>query len=82
MSRRFRPEPEASAELERAALWYEDERPGLGVAFLDAIDATLAESCSGPMPRPGFAICPPMCRRPIHGYQQDQPSHVLASPRR
>ena len=42
MSRRFRPEPEASAELEHAALWYENERPGLGVDFLDAIDATLA----------------------------------------
>ena len=39
MSRRFRPEPEASAELEHAALWCEDERPGLGADFLDAIDA-------------------------------------------
>ena len=27
----FRPEPEASAELEDAALWYEGQRPGLGL---------------------------------------------------
>jgi len=41
MSHPFRPEPEASAELEHAALWYEHERSGLGTDFLDAIDATL-----------------------------------------
>lgn len=29
----FRPEPEASAELEDAALWYERRRTGLGVEF-------------------------------------------------
>ena len=40
MNRRFRPEPEASAELEHAALWYERERPALGVDFLDAVDET------------------------------------------
>jgi hypothetical protein len=32
----FRPEPEASAELEHAALWYESQRAGLGHEFLQA----------------------------------------------
>jgi plasmid stabilization system protein ParE len=36
-----RPEPEASAELEDAALWYESQRPGLGQEFLQAVDAAL-----------------------------------------
>ncbi len=37
----FRPEPEASAELENAALWYEGQRAGLGAAFIQAIDLAL-----------------------------------------
>jgi len=37
----FHPEPEASAELEDAALWYESQRVGLGLEFLRAVDATL-----------------------------------------
>lgn len=32
-----RPEPEASAELEDAALWYESERTGLGGEFMQAV---------------------------------------------
>lgn len=38
---RFRSEPEASAELGEAALWYEQQRSGLGTEFLEAIDAAL-----------------------------------------
>jgi toxin ParE1/3/4 len=41
MTARVRTEPEASAELAEAGLWYEQRRAGLGVEFLDAIDATL-----------------------------------------
>ena len=37
----FRPEAEASAELEDAALWYESQRAGLGQEFLQAVDVTL-----------------------------------------
>jgi len=44
MSRRFRPETEASAELEHAALWYEDER--------DAVDATLGRIADWPEAAP------------------------------
>jgi plasmid stabilization system protein ParE len=37
----FRPEPEASAELEDAAVWYDGQRPGLGREFVEAVDAAL-----------------------------------------
>jgi hypothetical protein len=48
MTRPFRTEPEASAELENAAVWYESRRPGLGVEFLEAVDATLDRSARWP----------------------------------
>lgn len=35
-------EPEASAELEHAALWYRRQRLGLGLDFLDAVDRAVA----------------------------------------
>jgi hypothetical protein len=41
MTRTFRIEPEAAAELEAAALWYDRQRPGLGADFLEAIDTAL-----------------------------------------
>lgn len=41
MTRRFRTELEASAELGEAALWYEKRRAGLGREFLHAVDAAL-----------------------------------------
>jgi plasmid stabilization system protein ParE len=41
MTRTFRIEPEASAELEAAAVWYDNQRPGLGAEFLEAVDAAL-----------------------------------------
>ena len=42
MTRAFRPEPEASAELEDAAVWYDSQRPGLGLEFVQSVDACLA----------------------------------------
>ena len=41
MNHSFRTEPEAAVELEHAALWYERQRPGLGIEFLAPIDTTL-----------------------------------------
>jgi toxin ParE1/3/4 len=48
MTGRFRPEPEASAELEDAALWYEGQRPGLGLELVQAVDSALAEITAWP----------------------------------
>ena len=41
MSLPFRAELEASSELEEAALWYEGQCDGLGVAFLASVDRAL-----------------------------------------
>ena len=41
MTRRFRTEPEAAAELEDAAVWYESQRAGLGFELIAAVDATI-----------------------------------------
>jgi toxin ParE1/3/4 len=37
----FRTESEAAAELQDAAAWYEEQRPGLGRELLDAVDDAL-----------------------------------------
>ena len=37
----LRTEPEASVELAKAAVWYEAKREGLGLEFLEAVDAAL-----------------------------------------
>lgn len=39
----FRLDPEASAELEAAALWYESRREGLGVEFIEGFEAVLQQ---------------------------------------
>ncbi len=41
MSARVRFEAEADAEYRSAARWYEEQRPGLGTEFLDAVDAAI-----------------------------------------
>lgn len=41
MSQQVRLAPEASAELEEAARWYEQRHTGLGLAFLAEVDLTV-----------------------------------------
>jgi len=41
VSQQVRFAPEASAELEEAARWYEQRHTGLGLAFLAAVDLTV-----------------------------------------
>lgn len=48
MTDRLRPEPEASAELEDAALWYEGQRPGLGLELVQAVDLALEQIAGWP----------------------------------
>jgi plasmid stabilization system protein ParE len=75
MSHPFRPEPEASAELEHAALWYEHERSGLGTDFLDAIDATLDRIAQWPDAAPrvrGLSSDVPARQAPVSGF----PYHI------
>ncbi len=63
MTQRFRPEPEASAELEDAARWYERERVGLGVDFVHAVDAALEQIARWPQ-----------IGRPVSGVPDDIPA--------
>ena len=48
MSSRVLFEPEASAELEEAALWYEAQRSGLGLAFLAAVGQAVEHLAAWP----------------------------------
>lgn len=48
MARPIRIEPEAQAELDEAAVWYEAQRSGLGVEFLDAAEAAIRRLTSTP----------------------------------
>lgn len=39
---------EASSEFDDAAAWYDEQRPGLGHAFIDAVEATIARLADWP----------------------------------
>ncbi len=75
MTRSFRIEPEAAAELEAAAVWYENQRPGLGAEFLEAVDATLDRIARWPHAAPhvpGVVAGVPVRRAPVTRF----PYHV------
>lgn len=48
MNRQILFEPEAAHELEAAALWYEAQRSGLGLAFLATVDRTVEHVTAWP----------------------------------
>lgn len=55
-------DPDAAAELEAAAAWYDDQRPGLGLQFLAAVDRTIQHAArwpdtGTPRGRPTRRIC-------------------------
>jgi len=56
VSARVRFEAEADAEYRSAGRWYEEQRPGLGTEFLDAVDAAI-----------DFAIGFPRAGTPVPG---------------
>jgi toxin ParE1/3/4 len=62
MSRALRVEVEALDELHEAAEWYEGKRPGLGVAFVEAIDRTLGRVLELPSSFPLIMKRPPVQR--------------------
>lgn len=82
MTRLFRTEPEASRELEDAAVWYESRRSGRGVEFLEAVDATLDRIARWPQAArrvPGVSVDVPARTAPVSRF----PYHVayLETPR-
>jgi plasmid stabilization system protein ParE len=72
----FRQEPEASAELEDAAVWYDAQRPGLGVDVVHAVDAVLDQIARRPhigRVVPGVPNDVPARRFPIERF----PYHIV-----
>lgn len=72
----FRTEPEASAELDDAALWYERQRTGLGSEFLEAIDNALKFIARWPeagSPVPNVSPDLPLRRAPVRRF----PYHIV-----
>jgi plasmid stabilization system protein ParE len=72
----FRQEPEASAELEDAAVWYNAQRLGLGVDFVHAVDAALDQIARWPYIGrvvPGVPNDVPARRFPIERF----PYHIV-----
>ena len=66
---------EADAEMAEAARWYETHRAGLGVDFLDAVDAAVARIAEAPnmgSPVPGVSD-ETIRRRPVRRF----PYHVV-----
>jgi plasmid stabilization system protein ParE len=45
-------DPQAQAELDEAAVRYEDERPGRGLRFADAVEAAIAVAVGSPSDAP------------------------------
>ena len=72
----FRTEPEASAELSEAAVWYEERRDGLGIEFLQTIDSALDLIARFPQAGvvvPGVPLDLPVRRVPVRRF----PFHVV-----
>jgi plasmid stabilization system protein ParE len=49
MTRPVRLDPLAEAELQDAIAWYDDEQPGLGMRFWDAVDGALEKLSTSPV---------------------------------
>jgi plasmid stabilization system protein ParE len=72
VSRRIFFEREAAHELEAAALWYEAQRSGLGLAFLAAVDRTVQHLTAWPdtgTPVPGVPASLTVRQMPVTRYR-------------
>lgn len=76
MIKPLRAQDEASRELDHAARWYEQRRPGLGLRFLSSVDATLDQVVRFPQAGSPVPRIPPdltIRRAPVKGF----PYHVI-----
>jgi toxin ParE1/3/4 len=60
--------PEAREDLERAADWYEGERSGLGLRFLDVVDRTFELILENPQGAAAWPKEPRLRRRVLPGF--------------
>lgn len=71
---------EAASEVEHATAWYEKQQPGLGEAFIDAVETALgflAEWPSSGMPLPDVAPGLEIRRVPVSRFPYQLPYVVL-----
>jgi plasmid stabilization system protein ParE len=54
MKRTLRVLPEAEAELQSAATWYEEKRPGLGIEFVAVVDGAFESILENPEACPAW----------------------------
>jgi plasmid stabilization system protein ParE len=67
--------PQAEAEIDEAATWYEEQAPGLGTTFLTAVDRALQSILERPL---AFSRVAHQTRRlPIHSF----PYSIIYQPR-
>ena len=59
MSLSVRFSAEAASELDAAAAWYDDQRPGLGATFIDAVESVIAKLADWPGSATPVAGVPP-----------------------
>ncbi len=60
--------PEAEAELEASAQWYESKRPGLGAEFVATVDEAFEEILEAPMAAPSWRDDLPWRRRVVRRF--------------
>jgi plasmid stabilization system protein ParE len=65
MKRTLRVLPEAEAELQSAALWYEEKRRGLGIGFVAVVDRAFESILENPEACPVWRADRPYRRRPL-----------------
>lgn len=71
---------EAASELASAAAWYDDRQPGLGAAFIDAVDAALGYVAEWPLlgaTVPGLPDAAGVRRVPVARFPYHLPYLVL-----
>jgi plasmid stabilization system protein ParE len=71
---------EAAAELDAAATWYHEQRPGLGAAFIDAVEGALRMVSQWPgsgAPVPGMRVDTDVRRVPVQGFPYHLPYTVI-----
>jgi plasmid stabilization system protein ParE len=65
MKRTLRVLPEAEAEVQSAAIWYEGKRPGLGIEFIAVLDGAFESILENPEACPVWRSDRPYRRRPL-----------------
>src|SRR5215210_3529509 len=71
--------PEAEVDISDAAVWYENQQPGLGEDFLSQIELAIAGAAENPL---SLSVPPPKAGGSTGADQTISVSRVLHSPRR